>query len=128
MLWRVGTGLLRIAADLGLVTERPVKEFTSYHVPERTLRYLAHAILEREDGSRSRMMVSPEWRMYLMRPADSRPTCYACTSSSTSTTRSREVWCRSPYPRRAQQRTQRQWWRERPRGAADHEARADPRL
>lgn len=67
---RVATGLLRIAADFGLLADGLVKEFANYHVPERSLRYLLHAILEHEDGSPSRMVASPEWRMYLMRAAD----------------------------------------------------------
>jgi hypothetical protein len=67
---RVATGLLRISADFSLLTDGPVKEFAGYHLPERSLRYLLHAILEYEDGSPRRLMASPEWRMFLMRPAD----------------------------------------------------------
>jgi len=47
-----------------------VKEFAGYHLPERSLLYLLHAVLEHENGSPRRMMDSPEWRMFLMRPAD----------------------------------------------------------
>jgi hypothetical protein len=67
---RVATGLLRIAADFGLLTSGPVKEFRSYHLPDRSLLYLVHAVLEFEKGSPQRMMVSAEWRMYLMQPGD----------------------------------------------------------
>lgn len=67
---RVATGLLRIAADFGLLTSGHVKEFTSYHLPERSLLYLLHAVLEHEKGSPQRMMGSAEWRMYLMQPGD----------------------------------------------------------
>jgi hypothetical protein len=69
-LCRVATGLLRIAADFGLLTDGSVKEFAGYHLPEHSLRYLLHAILEYEDGSPRRLMSSPEWRMFLIRPAD----------------------------------------------------------
>ena len=67
---RVATGLLRIAADFGLLTGGAVREFSSYQLPDRSLLYLLHAILEHEDGSPRRMVSSPEWRMYLLRPAD----------------------------------------------------------
>lgn len=63
---RVAAGLLKIAADFGLLTSGPVKEFTHYHVPSRSLGYLLRAILAHESGSASRMIASPEWRMYLM--------------------------------------------------------------
>ena len=67
---RVATGLLKIATDFGLLTEGVVKEFANYHVPERSLRYLLHAILEHEAGSPVECSTPPEWRMYLMRDAD----------------------------------------------------------
>ncbi len=67
---RVAAGLLKIAADFGLLTGTAAKEFAGYHLPERSLIYLLHVILEHEHGSPYRMMESPEWRMYLMRPAD----------------------------------------------------------
>jgi hypothetical protein len=67
---RVATGLLRIAADFGLLTGGVVKELVGYHLPERSMRYLLQAVLEHEDGSPNRMVSSPEWRMYLMHPAD----------------------------------------------------------
>jgi len=63
---RVAAGLLKIAADFGLLTSGPVKEFTHYHVPSRSLGYLLRAILAHESGSASRMIASTEWRMYLM--------------------------------------------------------------
>jgi hypothetical protein len=67
---RVASGLLRIAADFGLLTGGVVREFPSYHLPERSLLYLLHAVLEYERGSPQRMMASAEWRMYLMQPKD----------------------------------------------------------
>jgi hypothetical protein len=67
---RVSAGLLKIAADFGLLTGGTVKEFARYHVPERSLTYLIRAILEHEAGSAQRMLASPEWRMYLMTEDD----------------------------------------------------------
>lgn len=67
---RVASGLLRMGVEFGLLTGTAQKEFASYHLPERSLVYLMHAILEHEDGSPRRMIDSPEWRMYLLRPTD----------------------------------------------------------
>jgi hypothetical protein len=67
---RVAAGLLKIGVDFGLLTGTAAKEFAAYHLPERSLVYLLHVILEHEHGSPYRMMESPEWRMYLMRPAE----------------------------------------------------------
>lgn len=63
---RVAAGLLKIAADFGLLTSGPVKEFTHYHLPTQSLGYLLRAVLFSESGSASRMLESQEWRMYLM--------------------------------------------------------------
>ncbi len=63
---RVAASLLRIAADFGFLTGGPVKEFTNYHLPDPSLAYLLRAVLAFESGSASRMISSPEWRMYLM--------------------------------------------------------------
>jgi Putative inner membrane protein (DUF1819) len=62
---RVAAGLLKIAADFGLLTSGAVKEFTHYTVPSRSLGYLLRAILAHESGSASRMITSAEWRMFL---------------------------------------------------------------
>ena len=67
---RVASGLLKMAADFGLLTGGPVKEFTHYHLPERSLTYLLRAVLNHEDGSASRMIESAEWRMFRMSPED----------------------------------------------------------
>ena len=60
---RVAAGLLKMAADFGLLTTGPVKEFAHYHLPSRSLGYLLRAVLAHESGSASRMIASPEWRM-----------------------------------------------------------------
>ncbi len=67
---RVADGLLKMSADFGLLTGRAVKEFVGYHVPERSLLYLLHAVLEQESGSPQRLVDSVEWHMYLMRSND----------------------------------------------------------
>lgn len=67
---RVAAGLLKMAVDFGLLRGGATKQFTGYHLPERSLLYLLHTILEHEEGGPRRMMDSPEWRMYLMRSAD----------------------------------------------------------
>jgi len=68
-LHRVAAGLLRIAADFDLLKGAVTKEFTAYHLPERSFIYLLHAIQERE-LSPGRLMAAPDWRLFLMSPAD----------------------------------------------------------
>lgn len=67
---RVAAGLLKMSADFRLLKGAMAKEFTSYHLPDRSLIYLLHALLEQEGGSPQRAVESEEWRMYLMRPSD----------------------------------------------------------
>jgi len=66
---RVATGLLRIAADFGLLKGAQAKEFASYHLPERSFLYLLHALTDSEHNAR-RVIDSEDWRMYLMDPGD----------------------------------------------------------
>lgn len=66
---RVAAGLLKAAADFGLLHGVAAKEFATYHLPERSFLYLLHAM--RDTGAVPRKVVdAPDWRMYLMRPAD----------------------------------------------------------
>lgn len=69
-LQRVAAGLLKISADLGLLVGTAVKEFTSYHLPDRSFVYLLHAVLAQEHGSPRRAIDSEEWRMFLMGTRD----------------------------------------------------------
>lgn len=62
---RVASGLLRIAADFGLLTGGTIREFASYHLPDESFIYLLHAMAQTEPNAR-RMIESPEWRLYLM--------------------------------------------------------------
>ncbi|RWM12915.1 MAG: DUF1819 family protein [Mesorhizobium sp.] len=66
---RVAAGLLKIAADFGLLRGSIVKEFASYHLPERSFLYLLHAVRE-EKLSPAKIMAALDWRMFLMRPSD----------------------------------------------------------
>lgn len=66
---RVAAGLLKIAVDFGLLRGSIVKEFASYHLPERSFLYLLHAMRD-EKMSPGKVVGAPEWRMFLMRPAD----------------------------------------------------------
>jgi hypothetical protein len=66
---RVAAGLLRAAADFGLLKGSAHKEFAGYHLPERSFMYLLHAM--RDAGLAPRQLIgSHDWRMYLMRSAD----------------------------------------------------------
>jgi hypothetical protein len=66
---RVAAGLLKMAVDFGLLRGSVVKEFASYHLPERSFLYLLHAIREEKQSPR-KVIDAPEWRMFLMRPSD----------------------------------------------------------
>ena len=66
---RVASGLLRMAADFGLLTGTLVKGFTSYHLPEESFLYLLHAMAETEPNAR-KIVNSPDWHMYLMSAPD----------------------------------------------------------
>lgn len=66
---RVASGLLRIAADFGLLAGALVKEFASYHLPEESFIYLLHAMAEVEPNAR-KIIDSVDWHMYLMSAAD----------------------------------------------------------
>lgn len=66
---RVAAGLLRMAVDFGLLRGAVVKEFAAFHLPEASLMYLLHALAEQVPNAR-RIIDSPEWRMFLLHPAD----------------------------------------------------------
>ena len=66
---RVAVGLLRIATDFGLLRGPVTREFSGYHLPERSFIYLLHAMME-ELGSPSKVIASANWQLFLMRPAD----------------------------------------------------------
>jgi hypothetical protein len=66
---RVAAGLLKFGADFGLLRGTVVREFASYHLPDRSFLYLLHAL--RDAGcSPDRLVEAPDWRLFLMRPGD----------------------------------------------------------
>jgi hypothetical protein len=65
----VAAGLLKLAVDFGLLRGKVVREFATYHLPERSFLYLLHAMRE-ERNSPSDVVGAHDWRMFLMRPAD----------------------------------------------------------
>ena len=66
---RVAAGLLKIAVDFGLLRGKSVKSFQAYSLPERSFLYLLHVLREANPNPRN-IIEAPDWRMYLMRPAD----------------------------------------------------------
>lgn len=66
---RVASGLLRIAADFGLLTGTMAREFASYHLPQASFLYLLHAMVEVEPNAR-RLIEAADWHMYLMDATD----------------------------------------------------------
>lgn len=66
---RVAAGLLKLAVDFGLLRGSVVKEFASFHLPERSFIYLLHAIKETA-ASPGKVVAAPDWRLFLMRPGD----------------------------------------------------------
>ena len=66
---RVASGLLRIAVDFGLMSGTVVREFTSYHLPEKAFIYLLHAMSDLQANGHT-VVHSPDWRMFLMETAD----------------------------------------------------------
>ena len=66
---RVAGALLKSAVDFGLLRGTQTKEFASYHLPERSFLYLLHALRD-QLTSPTKIIESPEWRMFLMAPQD----------------------------------------------------------
>jgi Putative inner membrane protein (DUF1819) len=66
---RVAAALLKMAADFGLLRGTVVKEFVSYHLPERSFLYLLY-VLREEMRSPRKVLESEDWRMFLMLPSD----------------------------------------------------------
>ena len=66
---RVASALLRMAVDFGLMTGTAVREFTSYHLPEKSFLYLLHAMFDVHGNGRD-VVHSPDWRLFLMSTAE----------------------------------------------------------
>ena len=65
----VARDLLRMSGDFGLLSTGPTRQFRTYHLPDECLLYVLHALAERESNA-LRIVEAPEWRLYLMTPAD----------------------------------------------------------
>ena len=66
---RVAAGLLKIAVEFGLLRGKVAKTFNAHSLPERSFLYLLHVLRETHPNPR-KIIEAPDWRMYLMRPAD----------------------------------------------------------
>lgn len=66
---RVAAGLVKIAADFGLLRGGVAKEFAAFQLPERSFLYLLHALRE-EASSPGRIIASQDWRLFLMSSAE----------------------------------------------------------
>jgi hypothetical protein len=66
---RVAAALLKIAVDFDLLRGSAVKEFASYHLPERSFLYLLYAIREKTQNPQ-KLIDSEDWHMFLMPRAD----------------------------------------------------------
>lgn len=66
---RVSSGLLRIAADFGLLRGKVTREFVPYHLPEESFLYLLHAMAERQPNAH-KIVHSTDWHIFLMDAVD----------------------------------------------------------
>ena len=66
---RVASGLLRIAADFGLLAGTVERTSASYHLPDQSFLYLLHAMAESEPNV-GKIVAAPDWQMYLLAPDD----------------------------------------------------------
>ena len=64
---RVASGLLKTATEFNLLRGHTNKEFEAYRLPERSMMYLIHALMEREDSTR-KVIEAEDWRLFLMKP------------------------------------------------------------
>lgn len=61
-------GLLRTAAEIGLLTPGRVRGFTPFHLPEEAFLYCAHH-LKQSVQSTSKVVAHPAWHLFLMNQA-----------------------------------------------------------
>jgi hypothetical protein len=66
---RVANGLLKIATEFHLMRGRVNKEFESYRLPEKSLIYLLHALMEREQSTR-KVIDAMDWRLFMMKSSE----------------------------------------------------------
>lgn len=66
---RTSSGLVRMAAEFGLLSPARAREIMPYVVPEKALLFLVHVISELEPNAH-RMVNSAWWRLYFISPED----------------------------------------------------------
>ncbi|HVY62313.1 MAG TPA: BrxA family protein [Planctomycetota bacterium] len=66
---RVAAGLLKMAADFGLLRATGAREFESFHLREASFLYLLHAMYDELKNPR-RLLEAEDWRMYFMSARD----------------------------------------------------------
>ena len=66
---RVASGLMRTAADFGLLKGRVSREFTHFHLPDESFLYIVAAMLAAGISARE-IVASNDWRLFLMSPTD----------------------------------------------------------
>ena len=64
---RVASGLLKTATEFNLLRGHSSKEFEAYRLPERSMMYLLHALMGRENNTR-KVIEAEDWRLFLMKP------------------------------------------------------------
>ena len=68
---RVASGLLKMAADFGLLRGTIGREFASYHLTDKSFLYLLHAMSGAQKERLAWSSGDPSaWRMYLLRPEE----------------------------------------------------------
>lgn len=63
---RVASGLLKTTTEFSLLRGHHNKEFEAYRLPERSMMYLLHALMERENNTR-KVVEADDWRLFLMK-------------------------------------------------------------
>ena len=64
-LQRSAASLLKMGVDFSLLKGSRFKEFSTYHLPEQSLMYLLHAMMD-QLGNAGKVLESPDWHMFLM--------------------------------------------------------------
>ena len=123
---RVAAALLKMAVDFGLLRGSVVKEFASYHLPERSFLYLLYALREEMQSPR-KVLESEDWRMFLMRLRMSSGSFFGFISIGRWTTRSPAASSNSRCPAPMPASMRKGWWHERSRTPHQDKSRTHTR-
>lgn len=66
---RVASGLLKTATEFNLLRGHSIKEFEAYRLSERSLMYLLHVLVERENSTR-KVIEADDWQLFLISPRE----------------------------------------------------------